>query len=291
MRIFHLRIQEFQLLESTETDRVQFQKKTFVRDIDVSQRAYLQVMDSLQKQGNDSIACLMVEMEGYYTIWREVEIPQAIAVEPTHPHSNLGETSIVQPFSPRISQGMSRGVAAEALEIASGSSQPLSHPTFQVNSAETHKQRKLTTVITKVVQEAVEQALEENRHIVPEHLIAVLKTEIAPLAQETPITLEELIEALKTELPNLKVASNLAQKVLSDLATSDLSLVTPTPTDTAQQPSENPSATTQQRKYRGVTYTVNSEENRSTSQTPGTNPTQHSDQSSEKKRRYRGASY
>lgn len=275
MRIFHLRIQEFQLLESTEPDRVQFQKKTFVRDIDVSQRAYSQVSDSLQKQGDDSTACLMVEMEGYYTIWREVETPQAIAIEPTHSdsHLHLSEATVAQPLSPRISQGISRGVVAEAISNTSDSSQPMTNPTFQVHSAETHKQRKLTTVITKVVQGVVEQALEENRHIVPEHLIAVLKTELAPLTQEAPITLAELIEALKTELPNLNVASNLAQKVLSDLTASDMGLVTPTPTDATQQPSEDPSATTQQRKYRGVTYTVNSEEHRSTSQTPDPNPT------------------
>lgn len=290
MNIIYLGKQEFELLKSTEIDRIEFQKKTFVRDIDVSQRAHSQVVNALQNQGDNSVACLMVEMEGYYTLWREVEISQTVAVEPTQADSALGEATVAQPLNQRMRQGVSRGVAAEALEITAVSAQPLPNSTVQLDAAETHNQKTLVTLITKVVQEAVEQALEENRHIVPEHLIAVLKTEIATLAQETPITLEELIQALKTELPSLKVASNLAQKVLSDLATSDLSLVTPTPTDTAQRPSEDPSAT-QQRKYRGVTYTVNSEENRSTSQTPDPNPTQPSDQSSEKKRRYRGSSY
>lgn len=212
MEIFHFGKQEFQLLKSTEKDRVEFQRKFFVRDIDVSQRAYPQVVTALKQQSDEATACLMVEMDGYYTVWHEVKISQP-PVALANLDASVDQDAFAQPFT----QGISRGTSAQRLSASPTLSQPLIPQSAPADSPLTvHSSQKMTASIAKVVQDVVEKALAHNTHIVPEHLVDALKAEIATLAQDPPVTLEDLVEALNTELPNPKLALQLAQKVFSE---------------------------------------------------------------------------
>lgn len=75
MKIFHLTLHEFEALNKDHADQLLFQEKTFVKGDAFSKRVYERIVEGLRSEGDDSLSCLVVDMEGGYFVWREVQVP------------------------------------------------------------------------------------------------------------------------------------------------------------------------------------------------------------------------
>jgi hypothetical protein len=80
MKIHQLKLQELDPDHPETKATVSFQGKTFARDTDFSARVYLQMIDELQGTGDEDTPCLVVDMGGYYSIWRVVESPRTASL-------------------------------------------------------------------------------------------------------------------------------------------------------------------------------------------------------------------
>lgn len=216
MKIVELSVREFESLEKDHENKLLFDGKTFVQDFAFSQRVYPRIVNELGEKGDDTTACLIVDRNGDYVLWHEVEAPSS----GTAPGHNLDRAS-----NPPDS--------ASTASVLIPSDQPrLSEASLMDRSPD-----ELTISIATLVEQVVEEVLARKQQITLEQ------------------TLEQLVDVLQATIPAPTVATPLAHQLFTqmeqpetippDSQSVDAGSL-PAPKAPAQQPTL--------KKYRGVSY-------------------------------------